>query len=129
MVACKRPINPPTSSAAATPMARLPASGQPLVATFATKAANAPASIMPSMPMLMMPVRSQSIPHSAPSTRGTEARNVKFKALTPNSTLNALMSPSAVVLTRMIITTSASAAIIKPMEVPLRSLFLVIAIP
>ena len=76
---CSSPINAPTARATATPNSRLPISGQPLVATLATKAAKAPASIMPSMPMLMMPVRSQKMPQSAPRISGTLARKVKLE--------------------------------------------------
>ena len=69
-----------------TPKLRLAMSGQLLVATLATNAAKAPANIMPSMPMLMMPVRSQRMPLSAPRASGTVARSVKLSALTPKST-------------------------------------------
>ncbi len=72
--------------AMATPKSRLSISGQLLVLVLATKAAKAPANIIPSMPMLTMPVRSQRMPQSAPNTSGTLARRVKLSALTPKST-------------------------------------------
>ena len=64
------PMSPPVATATAALKMRLTMSGQWLVLVLATKPAKAPASIMPSMPMLMMPDRSQRMPLSAPSTRG-----------------------------------------------------------
>ena len=56
---------------------------------------------MPSMPMLMMPVRSQRMPQRAPRINGTLARRVKLSALTPKKMRSQTFSPRAVVSTRI----------------------------
>ena len=75
-----------------------------MVFVLATNAAKAPASIMPSMPMLMIPVRSQRMPHMAPRMSGTLARSVKLSALMPKKTRIHVLSPNEVVLTRIAMT-------------------------
>ena len=70
MPARTAPMSMPTATPARTPMSRSP------VAEATMKPAQADMSIWPSMPMLITPERSPSIPQRAPRTSGVEWRRV-----------------------------------------------------
>ena len=110
------PISPPMAMATATLKHRLAPSGQWFVLVLATKPANALASIIPSMPMLMMPERSHRMPLSAPRIRGTAARRVKLRALIPNNTRSHVRSCRGVRFTKIAMAISARASAIALME-------------